>query len=56
MKKENKSAKTNRNFDNLVSKLSADEILDIKELSYVRGGDGNGSEPVPIPPPPPTGN
>jgi hypothetical protein len=54
MKKENKSAKANRNFDDLVSKLSGDEILDIKEMSQVRGGDGNGSDPV-VTPPPPTG-
>jgi hypothetical protein len=55
MKKENKSAKANRNFDDLVSKLSVDEILDIKELRCVRGGDGTGSDPIIIPPPP-TGN
>jgi hypothetical protein len=55
MKRENKSAKTTRNFEDLSLKLNADEILDIKEMSYVRGGDGNGSDPV-IVPPPPTGN
>ncbi len=57
METKNKSAKTNRNLDELLSKLNADEILGFSEMSKVRGGDGDGtgSDPV-IVPPPPTGN
>lgn len=45
------AAKTNsatRNFDLLISKLAENEILTIKSLNNVRGGDGeaNGGESV----------
>ncbi len=41
-----------RNFDELISKLSENEILNIKAMSCVRGGDGEagGGEPIIIPP------
>lgn len=53
MKKENKSAKGNRNFDELVSKLTENDILTLPAMRDVRGGDGedNGGEPVIIIPP-----
>ena len=57
MKKENNSANTKRNLDELISKLSAEEILDLNGMRNIRGGDGdgNGSDPIlPPPPPPPT--
>ncbi len=37
MKKADKSAKTVRNFDQLISKLSENEILNTHAMSYVRG-------------------
>jgi hypothetical protein len=52
MKTTDKSAKTNRNFSELISKLSESEILGFNEMIRVRGGDGNGSEPILVPPPP----
>ena len=44
MKKANKSAKAIRNFDELISKFSEKEILNIESMSYVKGGttDGEG--------------
>jgi len=55
MKTTDKSAKTNRNFDKLISKLSGDEILDLNSMMHVRGGgaDGDGSTPIITPPPKP---
>lgn len=53
MKKADKSAGTNRNFDAFISKLSEGEILDLTAMMWVRGGDGNGSELIILPPPPP---
>lgn len=50
MKSSDKSLKTKRNFDQLISKLSEKEILDIQAMSYVRGGEtdgeGNGGAPI----------
>ena len=48
MKKEEKSVKTTRNLDMLISKLSENEILNMSAMSYVKGGVGedNGGEPV----------
>jgi hypothetical protein len=47
--------KSDRNFDEIISKFSETEILDPNALRCIRGGgaDGNGSEPILIPPPPP---
>jgi hypothetical protein len=53
MKTTDKSAKSNRNFDRLISKLSGDEILNLNSMMHVRGGDGNGSEIIITPPPKP---
>ena len=52
MKKVDRSAVVIRNFDQLISKFSENEILNTQAMSYVRGGgiDGNGSEPILIPP------
>ncbi len=40
MKRTDKSFDSVRNFDNLISKLSENEILNIQAMSSVRGGDG----------------
>lgn len=48
MKNVDKSAETIRNFDQLISKLSGKEILDLQAMIHVRGGgtDGDGSTPI----------
>jgi hypothetical protein len=50
MKTTVKSVETNRNFNQLISKLSENEILNNQAMSYVRGGgtdgEGNGGEVV----------
>ena len=48
MKRAEKSSAAIKNFDQLISKFSENEILNIEALSYVRGGttDGTGSEPI----------
>jgi hypothetical protein len=53
MKKADKSAKTVRNFDQLISKFSESEILTTLGLSKVRGGEGDGGEVVITIPRPP---
>jgi hypothetical protein len=54
MKKTDKSTDANKTFDQLLSKLSVNEILNIQAMSYVRGGatdgEGNGGSPVLINP------
>jgi hypothetical protein len=48
MKNFDKSVKSDRNFDQLISKLSENEILNLQAMSCVKGGsaDGTGSEPI----------
>jgi hypothetical protein len=46
MKNLDKSIKSDKNFDQLISKLSENEILNIPAMSCVKGGEGNGSEPI----------
>lgn len=48
MKRAEKSSAAIRNFGQLISKFSENEILNIEAMIYVRGGttDGNGSEPI----------
>ena len=48
MKNAEIKVKTERNFDQLISKLSDNEILTIQAMSHVKGGtaDGTGSEPI----------
>ena len=41
MKKVDTTATGKRNFDELISKFSEDEILNLHAMSYVRGGDGD---------------
>ena len=56
MKSADKSAKTTRDLDLLVSKLSEKEMLNLRAMSIVRGGDGEGdggADIIIIPPPPP---
>jgi hypothetical protein len=43
MKTANKLSEATRNFDQLISKLSENEILNTQAMSYVRGGDGEGA-------------
>ena len=52
MKRADKSSETNKNIDQLISKMSENEILNLHAMSYVRGGtaDGTGSEPILINP------
>lgn len=54
MKKENISKMTIENFEILVLKLGKETILDLNEMSQVRGGDG--TDPIILPPPPSGGN
>jgi hypothetical protein len=42
MKNTQKSAEATRNFDQLISKFSENEILNTQAMSYVRGGEGEG--------------
>lgn len=57
MKRADKSAGTKRNFDEIISKLSENAILDLNTMSYIRGGDGEGGgDIIIIPPKPPEGN
>ena len=50
MKTTDKSAETKRNFDQLISKFSENEILTTRAMSYVKGGsaegEGNGGEVI----------
>jgi len=54
MKKANKLSETNKTFDQLILKLSENEILNIQAMSHVRGGstdgEGNGGAPILITP------
>ena len=56
MKTTDKSAETKRNFDQLISKFSENEILTVQAMSYVKGGsadgEGNGGEQIIIIPKP----
>jgi|WetSurMetagenome_2_1015567.scaffolds.fasta_scaffold01607_5 hypothetical protein len=54
MKRADKSQGTTRNFDQLISILSENEIMNTQAMSCVRGGDGegNGNEPIIIIPTP----
>ena len=53
MKRADKSQETNRNFEQLISKLSENEILNVQAMICVKGGstDGTGSEPIIMSPP-----
>jgi hypothetical protein len=46
MKRADKSAETIRNFDQLISNLSENEILNAQAMSCIKGGDGDGSTPI----------
>ena len=50
MKRAEKSSEAIRNFDQLISKFSENEILNIEAMSYIRGGsaegEANGGAPV----------
>jgi hypothetical protein len=53
MKRADKSAKTTRDLNVLISKLSENEILNLRAMSCVRGGDGDGGGDIIIIPPKP---
>jgi hypothetical protein len=53
MERADKSGKTIRNFDQLISKLSENEVLSLQAMSFVRGGEGDGGGNIIIIPPPP---
>lgn len=56
MKKVDNSATAKRDFDELISKFSKDEILDLHAMNHVRGGDGDGGgDIILLPPKPPQG-
>lgn len=42
MKNADKKSETNKTFDQLISKLSENEILNIQAMSHVRGGGTDG--------------
>jgi hypothetical protein len=50
MKNADKSSETKRSFDQLISLLSENEVLNLQAMSYVRGGgtdgEGNGGAPI----------
>lgn len=50
MKSADKSSETKRSFDQLISLLSENEILNMQAMSYVRGGgtdgEANGGAPI----------
>ena len=48
MKRADKSSETNKNIDQLISKMSKNEILNLQAMSYVRGGNADGDGSVPI--------
>jgi hypothetical protein len=55
MKKADEQKVTKRNFNEFLSGLSENAILDFNSMMHCRGGDadGNGSTPIVVPPPPP---
>jgi hypothetical protein len=42
MKKADKTTEAIRNFDQLISKFSENEILNVQAMSFVRGGSADG--------------
>jgi hypothetical protein len=46
MKNAERTAESIRNLDQLISKLSENEILSAESMSYVKGGEGDGGEVV----------
>jgi hypothetical protein len=48
MKNLDKSVKSDKNFDQLVSKLSENEILNLQDMSCVKGGSADGEGSIPI--------
>jgi hypothetical protein len=48
MKRADKSAEAIKNFDQLISKFSENHILNIQEMSYVKGGDGEAAGGSPV--------
>ena len=51
MKRADKTSVTKRDFDELISKLSENEMLNVQAMSCVRGGDGDGGGDIILFPP-----
>jgi hypothetical protein len=59
MKRADKTSVTERDFNELISEFSENEILSLNAMQYVRGGDGvgnGGGDLIILPPKPPTNN
>lgn len=52
MKKTINPTESKKNFDQLISKLSENEILNVQEMMFVRGGEGDTVASTPPPPKP----
>jgi hypothetical protein len=48
MEKLDTTTATMRDFNELISKFSENEILDLHAMNHVRGGDGDGGEGIVI--------
>lgn len=46
MKNTDRTSESIRNFDQVISKLSENEVLSLEAMSCVRGGEGDGSTPI----------
>jgi len=46
MKKLDTTTATMRDFDELISKFSENEMLDLHAMNHVRGGDGDGGSEI----------
>lgn len=46
MKKVTESSNAARNIDLFISEISEVEMLNLEEMSFVRGGTGEGAEPI----------
>lgn len=52
MKRANELTAASKNFDELISKFSDNEILNLQEMSNVRGGEGDGGGDIIVIPKP----
>jgi hypothetical protein len=53
MKRADKTSVTKRDFDELISKFSKEEILNVYAMQSVKGGDGDGGGDIILFPPKP---
>jgi hypothetical protein len=52
MKKTVNPTRSKKNFEFLISKLSENEILNVQEMMFIRGGEGDTNGTLPPPPKP----